>query len=272
MTNPKVSIGMPVYNGEAYLREALESLLAQTFSDFELIISDNASSDGTERICREYAAQDARIRYVRQPVNQGAAANFQYVLDLAGAQYFMWAAHDDVYFPQHLQQLVTCHDSSDCLLVSSRPEHLELTTGRRYNMLKISEELFGHSPQTNFLALMQLHHWDYAKACFIYGLYRREQMLPFDLPADKQLQDVGSDLLYLYRVLAAGKFRYISQTTWRRGERFFRDSTKRRETIPFHLKSMIRLAAYWCASTFKSLDRRGIAGTIDRDTAMVSAT
>jgi len=101
--SPKVSIGMPVYNGEAFIREALDSLLAQTFTDFELIISDNASTDGTEAICREYAAKDARIRYVRQAENRGGIPNFQFVLDEAVGEYFMWAAADDVWLPNFIQ-------------------------------------------------------------------------------------------------------------------------------------------------------------------------
>jgi len=88
---------MPVYNGTKFIREALDSLLAQTFTDFELIISDNASTDDTEAICREYAAKDQRIRYVRQPENLGASANYKYVLDESVAEYFMWAAADDVW-------------------------------------------------------------------------------------------------------------------------------------------------------------------------------
>jgi glycosyltransferase involved in cell wall biosynthesis len=86
---------MPVYNGEKYIRDALEALLAQTFTDFELIISDNASNDNTGSICREYATRDARIRYVRQPANKGAFANFQFVLHEAVGEYFMWNAADD---------------------------------------------------------------------------------------------------------------------------------------------------------------------------------
>jgi glycosyltransferase involved in cell wall biosynthesis len=104
---PKVSIGMPVYNGEKYIREALGSLLAQTFTDFELIISDNASTDGTEAICREYAARDSRIRYVRQSENRGPAPNFQYVLNEAVGQYFMWAAADDEWLPTFVSECRT---------------------------------------------------------------------------------------------------------------------------------------------------------------------
>lgn len=93
---PAVSIGMPVYNGENYIREALDSLLAQTFTNFELIISDNASNDATETICREYAARDSRIRYFRQSNSIGGLGNFLFVLDEAAGEYFIWASHDDV--------------------------------------------------------------------------------------------------------------------------------------------------------------------------------
>ena len=91
----KISIGMPVYNGERFVGEALESLIKQTFADFEIIISDNASTDRTAEICRTYAMRDPRIRYVHQPMNVGATRNFQLVLDESVGQYFMWAAADD---------------------------------------------------------------------------------------------------------------------------------------------------------------------------------
>jgi glycosyltransferase involved in cell wall biosynthesis len=102
---PKVSIGMPVFNGEPFIREALDSLLAQTFTDFELIISDNASTDATEDICREYLAKDDRIRYIRQTENLGASQNFQFVLGEAIGQYFMWAAADDLQKPTFVEKL-----------------------------------------------------------------------------------------------------------------------------------------------------------------------
>jgi glycosyltransferase involved in cell wall biosynthesis len=99
-TTPALSIGLPVYNGERYLRQSLDALLAQTFSDFELIISDNASTDGTAQICHEYAARDPRIRYVRQPRNIGAAPNHNILPGLARGAYFKWASHDDLYDPE----------------------------------------------------------------------------------------------------------------------------------------------------------------------------
>jgi glycosyltransferase involved in cell wall biosynthesis len=101
-----LSIGLPVYNGEQFLAESLNALLAQTYRDFELIISDNASTDRTADICREYAAGDARIRYVRQPVNIGAGPNHNALVPLARGRYFKWASHDDLYAPTLLQRCV----------------------------------------------------------------------------------------------------------------------------------------------------------------------
>jgi glycosyltransferase involved in cell wall biosynthesis len=107
----RVSIGVPVYNGENYLAAALDSLLAQTFTDFEIIISDNASSDRTEEICQAYAARDARIRYHRQPQNVGLAPNFNGLMEMARGEYFKWAAHDDLCAPEFLERCVTVLDN-----------------------------------------------------------------------------------------------------------------------------------------------------------------
>jgi glycosyltransferase involved in cell wall biosynthesis len=94
---PRLSIGLPVYNGERYLAESLEALLGQTYEDFELIISDNASTDGTPDICRRYEKQDARVRYLRQERNIGAARNHDFLLKQARGELFKWAASDDLY-------------------------------------------------------------------------------------------------------------------------------------------------------------------------------
>ena len=110
MTAPRVSIGLPVYNGERYLAVALDALQAQTFTDFELIISDNASTDGTPAICSQYAAGDERIRYSRNSTNIGGAPNFRRVFHLARGEYFMWAMHDDLYAPTFLARAVEALD------------------------------------------------------------------------------------------------------------------------------------------------------------------
>jgi len=103
-SNPTVSIGLPVYNGERFIRQALDSALSQTFQDFEIIISDNYSTDGTQEICRAYAAQDSRIKYIRQDKNLGMYWNLSFVARSATGQFFTWLAHDDILEPGFLEQ------------------------------------------------------------------------------------------------------------------------------------------------------------------------
>ena len=99
---PLVSIGLPVRNGERYLGEAVRSVLDQEYGRLELVISDNASDDGTEEICREFARSDARVRYHRQSQNIGLVANFNAVLHLATGTYFKWMGDDDWLTPTYV--------------------------------------------------------------------------------------------------------------------------------------------------------------------------
>jgi glycosyltransferase involved in cell wall biosynthesis len=115
---PRLTVGLPVYNGENYVAEALDSLLGQTFTDFELVISDNHSTDRTEEICREYAARDPRVRYLRQPRNLGAIPNHNLLVGEARAPYFKWAAHDDVYGPELFALCVAVLDEQPDVVLS----------------------------------------------------------------------------------------------------------------------------------------------------------
>src|SRR5215467_13547235 len=103
---PAVSICLPVYNGENYLAVAVESMLAQTFTDFELIITDNASTDRTEEICRKFANADPRVRYHRNERNVGGARNQAIAVQLSRGRYLRLSAHDDKMAPTHLQECV----------------------------------------------------------------------------------------------------------------------------------------------------------------------
>jgi len=108
---------MPVYNGERFLEEALNSILAQTFEDFELIISDNASTDRTQEICQAYAAKDQRIRYYCNTQNLGAARNFNRVFELSRGEYFKWAAYDDICAPTFIEQCVEVLDQQPSIVL-----------------------------------------------------------------------------------------------------------------------------------------------------------
>ncbi len=107
----RVCIGLPVYDGEDFLPDAVESVLNQTYTDWELIISDNASGDGTAAIGQSYAAKDSRIAYYRQPENLGAAPNFNFTFARAEGEFFQWLAHDDYLHPDWLIQCVAALDA-----------------------------------------------------------------------------------------------------------------------------------------------------------------
>lgn len=115
---PKVAVGLPVRNGENYLEQAIDSILSQSFTDFCLIISDNASDDRTEEICRAYAARDPRVVYYRQKENIGAAPNFNFVFEVCRSPYFRWAAHDDLIGPDFLRVCVDVLDRDPTLAVA----------------------------------------------------------------------------------------------------------------------------------------------------------
>lgn len=117
---PKISIGLPIFNGQHHVADAIESILGQTCRSFELIISDNASTDDTGAICQRYAARDPRIRYHREHENIGASANFNRTFELSSGTYFKWAAHDDVLEPTYLEKCVALLDQHpDAVLCQS---------------------------------------------------------------------------------------------------------------------------------------------------------
>jgi glycosyltransferase involved in cell wall biosynthesis len=101
-----ITIGMPVYNDKDFIEESLNSILQQTYKDFILIISDDGSTDGSEEICRSYAENDNRIKYIRQPVNLGISKNMEFLLKQANTKYFMWAGDDDVYSIDFIEKMI----------------------------------------------------------------------------------------------------------------------------------------------------------------------
>lgn len=122
---PLITIGMPVFNGAETLAAAIESIIGQTLTDFELIISDNCSTDSTADICLKYADQDSRIYYFRQDRNIGACPNFRYVLEQARAKYFSWAAADDVRSPDFFENNIRFLDSNPNYIASTCPNCFE---------------------------------------------------------------------------------------------------------------------------------------------------
>ncbi|MEO1670747.1 MAG: glycosyltransferase [Cyanobacteria bacterium J06631_2] len=165
--NPLVSIGVPVYNGANFIREALDSILSQTYENFELIICDNASTDETEKICREYASKDSRIRYHRSEQNLGAAWNFNRVFELSSGKYFKWAAHDDLIAPDFLLKCVEVLErDSDMILCHCQAKVID-DRGSVLEEYKVQLKTNSPEPQERFHELLHQH------LCFpIFGLIR----------------------------------------------------------------------------------------------------
>jgi glycosyltransferase involved in cell wall biosynthesis len=194
---PHVSIGLPVYNGEPFIREALDSLLMQTFTDFEVIISDNASSDRTEAICREYATRDKRIRYLRQAKNLGASTNFQFVLEEAVGEYFMWAAADDIRSPDCLQTYLNHIGKAGAVFTTYASFDREKNAVCRIEVPVMSEN------DTN-KKLLRIYFRSNITS-MIYGLYRTEilrRYIPF-------ASFDWSDAFFILRFLAESKYNVI---------------------------------------------------------------
>lgn len=191
---PEVSIGLPVYNGSAYLREALDSLLAQTFTDFELIISDNGSTDDTGDICRAYARCDPRIRYVRQEPNRGALVNFQFVLDNARGRFFCWAAADDRWNSDRLGKLHARICKETAVAAFGDLEQIDEHSQPLLHPASGAVLSFAQGRRLRTLAFY-LAYEGRGKANLIYALYPREVLQGIDLANDSY------DYLILFRLL-----------------------------------------------------------------------
>lgn len=167
--SPRLSIGMPVYNAERFLPEAIESMLGQTYEDFELIISDNASVDRTAEICREYQARDSRIKIYRSDRNLGGGWNHNRVLELAQGELFKWATHDDLHAPQFLEMCIAALDANPSAVLSHPQARVITETGE--TLSDYDQELDTESPDVarRFYDLVMEYHQCYQ----IYGVIRR---------------------------------------------------------------------------------------------------
>ncbi len=200
---PLVSIGLPVYNGERYLEAAVDSLLAQTFTDFELIISDNASTDRTEAIGRAYAARDPRVRYFRNEHNIGAGPNYNRVFALAAGRYFKWAAHDDVCAPDFLARCVAALDADPAVVLAyPRTTHID-EQGQVTGTYAVAFATDSDRPAVRFHDLILINHW-----CFqIFGVIRADVLRRTPLIGSF----AASDRTLLARLGLLGRFHEVPE-------------------------------------------------------------
>ncbi len=210
-TTPRVTVGMPVRNGEVFISGGIESLLGQSFGDLELVISDNASTDGTQAICEEYARRDPRVRYQRLDRNQGLQANFGRLIDEARGPYFMWAGHDDWWDPAYVERMVAVLDTQpSVVLAGSNAASIDQFDVRHAVFDNVA--VYGHRGSTvdrvrRFLAEPPGN----GHATMVYGLMRTPviQRLGFAPPgaiANAERGYYAMDLLLLLRLVLEGEF------------------------------------------------------------------
>jgi glycosyltransferase involved in cell wall biosynthesis len=179
---------MPVYNGEQFLEQAIQSALGQSFADFELILSDNASTDRTPEICKAYAARDPRVRYYRGDINRGASWNFNHVFGLARADYFKWAAADDTFEPQFLERCFEALEREpSAVLAYTRAAAID-DQGEAVSEVDLGGylDLALDEPKERFFQLMEVFRpavrrvsgW---KGLYVFGLLRSDALRKTDL-------------------------------------------------------------------------------------------
>jgi len=199
-----VSIGLPVYNGESFLARALDSLLSQKHSQFELIISDNNSTDGTREICEIYAAKDDRIRYHRNETNIGAVKNFNSLLEMAKGTYFMWAAYDDLWEPSFVSELVALLEMNpDAILAFCSCNRMEPNG----NLIH-AHKRYGRLGGTNTLLRAQRYIWfpdGEGRAMLTYGLMRIAALKKVEGIKVYSLFECADDVMIL-RLTFTGEF------------------------------------------------------------------
>lgn len=193
---PRLVIGMPVRNGENFLGPALECLLGQSYADFAVVISDNASSDGTRAIAERYAARDRRVRYHRQEADRGAAANFNYLVRSTRSELFKWAAHDDLCDPRYLHQTIALLDRSPDAVFAHSFTHLINERDEIVGRYDDQKELLQDRPSGRLAASFRLRY-----PTPIWGVMRRSALERTSLIGGY----LGSDWNFLGEMLLLGR-------------------------------------------------------------------
>ena len=195
---PRVSIAVPVYNGEPSIRSTLESLQAQTYTNLEILICDNASTDRTREICDEYAAGDPRIRYYRNAANIGQTRNFRRALDLATGEFFMWTCADDVRPSRAVEHLVAALVNNRRAVMAHGPV---IAKGKSFEVQVSNEmDLSSASAADRIRTFTRgIRH-----NSMIHGLYRRAALKGLILGAH-----YGQDYLFTLQVCLEGPIEYI---------------------------------------------------------------
>jgi hypothetical protein len=227
---PMVSIGLPVFNGENYLAEAIRSALDQRFADFELIVCDNASTDRTGEIAEGFAAVDPRVRYARNPANLGAAPNYNRAFELARGRYFKWLAHDDRLLPDYLTRTVEVMEARpELVLCNSRVEVIDEAGRHIGDYASVLDEADRLPPAERFARFILEPH----TGVDIFGLMRRTALMGSVLHASFH----GADRALLAQLALRGPMCQLPVALLQireHGNRYTRQATSARRRAAWH--------------------------------------
>jgi len=200
---PLVSIGVPVYNGAAGIARALEGLLRQDYANLEIVISDNASTDATPEICRDFEARDPRVKYTRSDQNRGSSWNFNRVFELSSGKYFMWAAHDDVREPSFVGACVArLEEEPDAVLCQA---HTAMFIEGRSELLCIAH-LNSFEGVTGLVARYRETLKRFPATAF-YGLYRASAVRKTNVFEPR----IATDVAFIQELSIYGRFVQVRQ-------------------------------------------------------------
>ncbi|MHC4113879.1 MAG: glycosyltransferase family 2 protein [Planctomycetota bacterium] len=221
--SPRVSIGMPVYNGEQFIRKAIETLLAQEFADFELIICDNASDDATREICLEYKRKDSRIRYYRNKENIGAAENFNLAFKLLTGEFFKWAGHDDSWAPDYLKLCVEALERNPSAILCFCPSVYFNDDGRFICCYDQDHRVYSTKPHKRFTQML----WSTSRIDPVYAVVRTEALKRTGLMRNI----LGTDAILAVELSLIGPFHFIPKPMVFRRSHQMRDCDERLQRI-----------------------------------------
>lgn len=256
-SNAKVTVGLPVYNGEAYIRRAVDSVLSQTFTDFELIISDNASTDSTSTICKEYVEKDQRIAYTVHERNIGPIFNFLSVLSKAKSDYFVWISDDDYWEPTFLEKNLEVLESNNNIVGSIGLVEFDDEHARNNKSFISNLKNFSTRSDINMNKYLHVHpvfgtyekkagiYLRFNQASFIYGVFRTEKLRKRWV--DEKV--IGWDGVILLNILKEGDFNVVDEILMHRSSSGVRSNSGliaqfKKKHIPFY-DLIIPFSSYW---------------------------
>lgn len=206
MSRPRVTIGVPVYNGQKYIRFTLDSLVAQTFADLEILVTDNCSTDSTPQIVAEYAARDPRVKYIRNETNIGPARNYNRSIDRASGEYFKWNPADDVCAPQFIEKCVKVLDEDRSVVLAYPRTNVIDTQGNVVGSYEYEIDFDHPEPAVRLWRMMTVNHKLHG-AHELYGLMRTDALRL--TPGFRA--HVRGDSVLLARLALLGRFRRIEE-------------------------------------------------------------